>query len=412
MNILSINKYYWRKGGSESVFFNEMELLEEAGHTVVPFSMASDKNEETPHSRFFVDEVDYDKGGVANKLSSAAKIIYSFDAKSKMKTLLKEKAFDLAHFHIFQHQISTSVFGPLRDKKIPIILTLHDLKPICPSYKYYVNGSVCEMCVGGKFYNCFKNRCTKGSALGSLVNTVEMYFHSAMGYYKNVDRYIAVSHFYKKKMVEAGFPESQVSYLPNYIDASMYDPEAEDKGYMLYFGRLSEEKGVSTFLDSALENSDIPYLIVGTGPLEEALKAKAAKDKISNVTFLGFKQGEELKKLISESTCVVVPSEWYENCPMTILEAFASGRPVIGARIGGIPELINDTVDGLVFEPGDAKSLSSKVKWIWERRGEAKEMGAAARSKVESNFNREIHYKGLQAIYDEVLGVSPVEKGR
>lgn len=404
MNILSINKYYWRKGGSESVFFNEMKMMEDAGHVVVPFSMASSKNEPTPYSKYFVDEVDYDKGGLVNKLSAAAKVIYSFDAKSKMGVLLSDYSPDVAHFHIFQHQISPSVFGLLKKNKTPIILTLHDLKPICPSYKYYVNGNVCEACVGGKFINCFKNKCTKGSSLGSLINTIEMYFHSFIGYYKDVDRYIAVSNFYKQKMIEAGYPPEQISYLPNYIDANEFNPKCEEKGYILYFGRLSEEKGITTFLASAKKNPEIPHYVVGSGPLEEELKEFSVAENVANVRFLGFRQGGELKALLSESTCVVVPSEWYENCPMTILEAYAAGRPVIGANIGGIPELIDVGVDGLIFQPGNARELSEKISWIWTNRKEAREMGLRGRKKIERDFNAETHYINLMSIYKSVLG--------
>ncbi len=403
MEILSVNKFYWSKGGSETVFFNEKEMLEDNGHTVVPFAMHSDKNIETSYSEYFVEEVDYDKSGLTNKLSCALKIIYSFEAKAKMKQLIDKFKPDLSHFHIFQHQISPSVFGPLRDKKVPIILTLHDLKPICPNYKYYVNGEVCELCSGGKFYNCFKNKCTKGSTLGSLINTIEMYFHGFMGYYKNVDKYIAVSHFYKQKMIEAGFPENKINYLPNYIDASEFNHQDEDKGYMLYFGRLSEEKGIATYLDSAIINSDIPYYIVGTGPLEEELKEQAKKAQIDNVHFLGFKSGEELKTLLSQSTCVVVPSEWYENCPMTVLEAFASGRPVIGAQIGGIPELIEKSVDGFLFQPGNTEQLTDKIRWIWDNRDKAQQMGLQGRKKIEEKFNAKSHYEGLMAIYNSVI---------
>lgn len=404
MKILSVNKFYWRKGGSETVFFNEGEMLEAGGHQVIPFSMDSEKNEPTPYAKYFVDEVDYEKDGLANRLVSASKIIYSFNANTKMEKLLQDHSPDLAHFHIFQHQISPSVFSPIKKRNIPIILTLHDLKPICPSYKNYVNGRVCEACKGGKFYNCFKNKCSKGSTLGSLVNMVEMYFHYAMGYYQSVDRYIAVSRFYKQKMMEAGFPDQQIDYLPNYIDATVFDPQTEDRGHILYFGRLSEEKGVSTFLDAAMLNQEIPHLIVGTGPLEETLKKKAIDNGLENVHFLGFKQGDELKTLLSESTCVVVPSEWYENCPMTILEAFAAGRPVIGSDIGGIPELIKKDMDGLIFQPGNALELAGKIQWIWDNRSKAREMGMEGRKKIEERFNAAAHYEGLMAIYNSVLG--------
>lgn len=403
MNILSVNKFYWRKGGSESVFFNEMEMLEKNGHQVIPFSMHNPDNLASPYSEYFVDEVDYDQASAMARLKNASKIIYSFDARTKMKHLLDKCAIDLSHFHIFQHQISPSVFGPLKKKGIPIVLTLHDLKPICPNYKYYVNGSVCEACNGGKFYNCFKNKCTKGSTLGSLVNTVEMYFHYAMGYYQGVDRYIAVSKFYKQKMMEAGFPEQQIAYLPNYIDTQDFDATLPEQSYVLYFGRLSEEKGVSTLFQSARENSDIRHLIVGTGPLEQSLKQEASALSLENVEFLGFRQGNELKKLLSEATCVVVPSEWYENCPMTILEAFAAGRPVIGADIGGIPELIEQGQDGFTFEPKNAAALAEKVRWVWENRSQAREMGMAGRAKILEKFNAEQHYEGLMSVYKAVL---------
>ena len=403
MKILLINKFYWKKGGSESVFFSEKEMLESAGHKVIPFSMKGEKNEKSEFSKYFIDEVDYSKPGLKNRLSSASKIIYSFEAKNKMKSLLSDYSPDLAHFHIFQHQISPSVFGPLKKKKVPIILTLHDLKPLCPNYKMFVNNQVCEACKGKKFYHCFMNRCTKGSALGSLINTVEMYFHYAMGYYQNVDKYIAVSQFYKNKMIEFGFPESKVAYLPNYIDVSDYNTQASDKGYMLYFGRLSEEKGISVLFEAAIKSPDVPFYIVGTGPLEKALKDKAQALDLHNVHFLGFKSGSKLRALLTESTCVVVPSEWYENCPMTVLEAFAAGKPVIGSDIGGIPELINEAVDGFIFQPGNAEQLSEKIQWVWQNRDKAKSMGLQGRKKVEEKFNAELHYKGLMAIYQSVL---------
>lgn len=378
-------------------------MLEKHGHSVAPFSMNGDQNQLSPYSKYFVEEVDYSKPGIENRLRSAAKIVYSLDAKKKMYALLSDYSPDLAHFHIFQHQISPSVFGPLKRKGVPIILTLHDLKPICPNYKMYVGGHVCEDCKGGKFYNCFWNRCTKGSAIGSLINSIEMYFHYAMGYYSGVDRYIAVSRFYRDKMIEFGFDAEKISYLPNYIDTSQYDSMLTDKRYILYFGRLSEEKGVTVMIDAARFLTDVAFYIVGTGPLEAQLKLRAETEGLSNIHFLGFKMGDELKQLISEATAVVVPSEWYENCPMTILEAFAAGRPVIGSDIGGIPELIEDGVDGFTFAPGDAVALAEKIAWVWENRATARDMGVTGRKKVEERFNAKVHYDGLISIYNSVL---------
>ncbi len=403
MLILSVNKFYWKKGGSESVFFGEKEMLESAGHTVIPFSMQGSKNENTQYSEYFVNEVDYTKPGMKNRLLSASKIIYSFEAKKKIQNLLLSHSPDLAHFHIFQHQISPSVFGPLKKKKIPIILTLHDLKPLCPNYKMYVNGRICEECKGMRFYNCFKNRCTKGSVMGSLVNSVEMYFHYAMGYYQNVDRYIAVSKFYRDKMIEFGFAKDKISYLPNYIDTKSYDLNVPEKGYVLYFGRISEEKGISVLFDAARIVPEIPFYIVGTGPLEEYFKMKAHEEGLDNVRFFGYKSGKQLLTLLAEATCVVVPSVWYEAFGLVVIEAFAAGKPVIGSNIGAIPELIDQGVDGFVVQPGSEHELAKKIQWIWGNRRKAREMGRQGRKKVEKNFTAEQHFNGLLSIYEDVL---------
>lgn len=404
MNILSVNKFYWRKGGSESVFFDEKEMLESAGHTVIPFSMRGKRNEQTPYSKYFVNEVDYSSPGLVNKILSASKIVYSFEAAKKMRSLITHCSPDIAHFHIFQHQISPSVFGPLRKHTIPIVLTLHDLKPICPAYKMYRNGHVCEDCKGRRFYNCLRNRCTKDSTLGSMINTVEMYCHYAMGYYQNVNKYIAVSRFYRNKMIEHGFPENRVEYLPNYVEVKKYSPSTGDKGYMLYFGRLSEEKGISVLLDAAAITPEIPFCIVGDGPLALESKKKAVDEGLQNVSFLGFKSGEELRALLSEATCVVVPSIWYEAFGLVIIEAFAAGKPAIGSHIGGIPELIEHNVDGFTIQPGNAHELAMKVRWIFNNRSKASEMGMEGRRKVEKHFTAEAHYRGLMSIYNSVLG--------
>ena len=403
MLILSVNKFYWKKGGSESVFFGEKNMLELSGHSVIPFSMQGNQNEQTPYSEYFVNEVDYSRPGIKNRLLSASKIIYSFDAKNKMQKLLSNYSPDLAHFHIFQHQISPSVFGPLRKKRVPIVLTLHDLKPLCPNYKMFVNGHVCEDCKGRRFYNCFKNLCTKGSVLGSMVNSFEMYFHYALGYYQNVDRYIAVSEFYRNKMIEFGFDDDKISYLPNYIDAGDYDPNVPEKGYVLYFGRLSEEKGVSVLLDAARMAPEVPCYVVGTGPLEDDLRKKAEDESLDNVRFFGFKSGKQLRTLLEEATCIVVPSVWYEAFGLVVIEAFAAGKPVIGSNIGGIPELINHLNDGLIFQPGNAQELSEKIRWVWQNRSKAKEMGMEGRRKVENDFNAEQHIEKLLSIYKSVL---------
>jgi len=403
MNILFINKFYWDKGGSEAVYFGEISLLEKNGHTVIPFSMQDERNHPSEYSRYFVSNINYDTATKFEKLVAASRIIYSFEAKNKISKLLKENHIDIAHFHIFQHQISPSVFAPLKKAGIPIVLTLHDLKPMCPNYQMYTHGHTCEACKGHKYYNCLLNSCTKGSRTKSFINTIEMYFHHIMGYYRNVDRYIAVSNFFREKMSDFGFDKNNIEYIPNFIDTNRFKYNPCDKSYALFLGRLSSEKGVDKLLVACEMRPEIPVIIAGTGPKEEELK-KITKDKgLNNVSFVGFKSGDDLLTLITEASFTILPSQWYENCPMSILESMAVGTPVIGAHIGGIPELIEENVDGYTFNATEPTSLSEKMQLLWNNPNLRAEMGRKGSEKVHKRNAPEKHYKDLIYLYNSLL---------
>jgi glycosyltransferase involved in cell wall biosynthesis len=238
--------------------------------------MKDSRNIPTDYEEYFVSNIDFESEntGLSQKIKTAGRIIYSTEARKKINLLLQKKSVDLAHFHIFQHQISPSVFGPLKKRNIPLVLTLHDLKPICPSYLMYTNDKICEACKGNRFYNCVLNKCTKNSLIKSVVNMLEMYLHHQLGYYQSVDKYIAVSEFYRQKMIEFGFPSDQITHIPNFIDTDKFKHAGRDDGYGLYFGRLSNEKGLNTLLDACACCPDIPMVITGTGPAEKELRDK------------------------------------------------------------------------------------------------------------------------------------------
>ena len=402
MNLLLINKFFWKKGGSEAVYFSEMDLLKAHGHQVIPFSMQDKRNFTSEYAKYFVSNIDYANAGLKEKLTAAGRIIYSVEAKQKIDCLLQDHKIDIAHFHIFQHQISPSVFGPLRKAGIPLVLTLHDFKPICPNYLMYTNGHICENCKGRKFYNCMLNSCTKNSKFKSMINMVEMYFHYLMGYYKNVARYIAVSEFYRQKMIEFGFPPEQITLIPNFIDTEKFQYIGQDKGYGLYFGRLSDEKGLNTLLKACTNTRDVPILIAGTGPAEEELQKKASTLGLEHVTFIGYKSGQELIDLLAGASFTILPSEWYENCPMSVLESLAVGTPVIGSRSGGIPELIEEEQDGLTFEMGNADDLADKMNRLWRSATQRREMGLNGSKKIASQYTAKIHYNRLMRLYTEL----------
>jgi glycosyltransferase involved in cell wall biosynthesis len=263
-----------------------------------------------------------------------------------------------------------------------------------------MNGHVCESCKGHKFYHAALKRCNKGSILNSVINMLEMYLHYLLGYYQNVNRFIAVSRFYQKKMIDFGFPEEQVVYIPNMIDLDTSHLSKEDDGYALYFGRLSEEKDVVTLIMAMKKIPDLKLVIAGTGPSENLLKELAAKQKINNVEFVGFHSGNSLNRLISQASFTVLPSKWYENCPMSILESFSYGKPTIGARIGGIPELIEDNVDGLHFTPEDEEELSEKLnQMVSIGKMGRREMGINGYEKVKQHHSPEQHYREIMKVY-------------
>ncbi len=402
MNLLLINKFFWRKGGSEAVYFGEMELLKNHGHQIIPFAMQDERNFPSDYANYFVSNVDYENTGFMGKLTAAARIVFSIEARQRMAHLLRDHKVDVAHFHIFQHQISPSVFGPLRETGVPLVLTLHDLKPICPSYLMYTNGHTCEDCKGRKFYNCVLNSCTKNSRFKSMVNMVEMYFHYFMRYYQNVDRYIAVSEFYRQKMIEFGFSPEQIAHIPNFIDTEKFRYTGRDDGYGLYFGRLSHEKGLDTLLEACTTNRKIPMVIAGTGPAEEELKTKARSLELDHVSFVGYKSGRELIKLLEGASFTILPSECYENCPMSILESLAVGTPVIGSRSGGIPELIEEEQDGLSFETGNPGDLADKMNKLWSGMNLRAEMGKRGAEKIQARYTPDTHYENLSSVYAEL----------
>jgi glycosyltransferase involved in cell wall biosynthesis len=404
MNILFVNKFYWDKGGSEAVYFGETELLKKYGHTVIPFSMHDEKNKPSEYAKYFVSNITYDNASLFEKIVASSRIIYSFEAKKKIRELLNDTKIDIAHFHIFQHQISPSIFGPLKQAGIPIVLTLHDLKPMCPNYQMYTHGLVCEQCKGHKYYHCFLNSCTKNSRVKSLVNTIEMYFHHFMGYYRNdVDSYIAVSQFFKNKMIEFGFNEDKIVYIPNFVDTEKFRYKQKDENYALFIGRLSSEKGIETLLEACKLTPDIPVIIAGTGPEEYILK-ESAKDKgLKNISFAGFKTGDDLLKLITDASFTILPSQWYENCPMSILESMAVGTPVIGASIGGINELIRENIDGFTFSPASADELAAKMLALWTDRELRITMGKQGAEKIRQQNTADTHYLKLLELYQSVL---------
>jgi len=407
LNILSLNKFFYLQGGSEKIFFEEMALLKEKNHNVIPFSRKHPDNYLSEYSKYFVDEISLQNKISFNGFKNVKEIIYSQNAKLCLKKILQGRSIDIAHAHNIYGLLTTAVLDELHSNSIPTVLTLHDYKIICPNYQFFCNGSICEECKPNKYYKAVVNNCVQGNIFYSFIYALENYFNfKNRKYIKNVTKFIAVSKFIKNKFIEFGFPEKQIIHIPNFINTQTINPGYIQGDYVLYFGRISKEKGLKTLIDAfkKIKSNALRLVIVGTGPLTEDLTLYASQQGINNVEFKGYLTGSKLEKVIQESKCVVLPSEWYENCPMSVLEALAYGKPVIGADIGGIPELIDLESDGLIFKSGNAEDLSEKIEILMGfSNNKMIEMGKSGRNKVEKNYNSEKHYNELIALYQSLI---------
>ena len=406
--LLSINNYHYYRGGAETVFLEHNRIFQGRHWEVVPFSMSHPRNLPTPWSKYFIDELEFGSNySLIEKLQRLPKVIYSFEARAKLAKLLSLTRPDVAHAHNIYHHISPSILGLLRRRSVPTVLTLHDLKIACPAYSMLASDGICERCKGGRLYNVVTHRCMKSSLALSLVVMLEAALHKMLGSYRHcVDRFVVPSRFYIDKFAAWGFPAAQFVHIPNFIEPTRYRPEFSPGSYFLYFGRLSREKGIQTLIEAAAK-CGARLALVGTGPLTEELRALAVRLK-AEVEFLGYLTGDALHDAIRGARAVVLPSEWYENAPMSVLEAYALGKPLLGARIGGIPELLREGLTGCSFESGDADSLAGALQDFMRRPdAELQELGRNARRWVEADFSAARYAEHICTLYRE-LGV-PIE---
>lgn len=398
--MLAINNYYYRRGGAEAVFFEQNRLFEELGWQVVPFAMRHEENLPSDWDRFFVDEIEFGKNySFFQQARLAQKVIYSFEARRQVNRLIENARPELAHAHNVYHHLSPSIFGALAANEIPTFLTLHDLKIACPAYKMLAHDGLCERCKGGAIWNVVQNRCVKNSLPLSAVVMLEAAAHRVLGSYsKGVTRFIVPSRFYLEKFVEWGWPRERFVHIPNSVDVQALLPSGAPGKAFVFFGRLAPEKGLLTLVRAAAL-ARVKVLIVGSGPEEEKLR-NLVHEIGADVEFLGHRTGERLFGLIRSARAVVLPSEWYENAPVSVMEAYALQRPVIGANIGGIPELIRHGETGWIFQSGDIEGLAKAMSHVAGLSDSAVlKMGASGRAWMESEFSPALYREKLLNLY-------------
>jgi glycosyltransferase involved in cell wall biosynthesis len=403
--LLNINNYHYRRGGADAVYLDHAELMGARGWSNSFFSMKHEKNQPSSWSRFFVDEIEYGNGyTVIEKLGKASKTIYSFEAQRNLLGLLQEFPADIAHLHNIYHHLSPSILSTLDQQGVPAVMTAHDLKIACPAYKMLADDGICERCKGGNVLNLIQHRCIRGSFAASSLVAVEAFVQQRLqSYRKHLKRIVVPSRFYHQKFVEWGWPSEQFVHIPNFIEARRYTPRFEPGRYFLYFGRLAPEKGLMTLMRAA-KAAGVPLRIAGVGPDEAALKALHSELQ-GDVEFMGYRSGSQLHELIAQARCVVLPSEWYENAPLTVMESFALGKPVIGARIGGIPEMVLDGQTGWTFSSRNTDELAVLLAQTADASSgpRLETMGRAARSFVESAFGPEAYALAMLSLYEDLL---------
>ena len=399
MRVLVANKFFFRNGGSEVVMFQERDFLLRSGHEVVDFSMQDERNADSPYSSNFVQARDYRGDSKFAQIGAAVALVRSREAVARIGRLIDETNPDLMHCHNIYHQLTPAIIGAAKLRGVPVVMTLHDYKPVCPVYNRLRHGQPCSACLDGDFSHVLIDRCADGSLGRSALLYAEAVIQRWLGNYEKVDRFLAPSRFLQDSVLHRFRPQ-QVVVLPNGVDVGAISPTWRDDGYVLYLGRLSEEKGVETLLRShAAARGAWPLLVAGTGPLAESFK-----QQYRNANFAGHLVGVALRDAISNAAVVVVPSECYENCPMSILEGMAYGKPVVGSRIGGIPELVVDSETGYLFDAGNTNELTCILDKLMSSPGMRNQMGMAARQRVEAYYSLDLHNAELMNIYKTVLG--------
>lgn len=412
MKILMLHKFYYIEGGAERYVFNITDLLEEKDHTVIPFAMQDERNFQSEYSSYFAERFGPDQlfatKNIIKRAQIAGRTIYNRQAQEKLASLIERTRPDIAHVHSIYHHLSPSVLHTLKQYKLPVIMTLHDYKIVCPNY-IFLDGQrrICHACRGKHFWHATAKKCFRNSYAASALATAEAYWNYwRKSYLNNVDVFVSPSRFLGEKVSQYGYHNKPVLVQPYTLDLRLYEPCYEPSNYYIFMGRLTHEKGVFFLLDAAKKIQGADLFILGTGPLEKACREKVKNENLTHVKLLGYKSGDELREIVRHAKFTVIPSEWHDNSPLVIYESLALGNPVIGARMGGIPELIDEGLDGFIYNRGDGESFIRHANFLIQNPEKTIAMGKYARQKAERLYGFEEHYKKLINLYDYASSVA------
>lgn len=415
MKIILAHKYFFRGGGTATYLFALMEELQKRGHECIPFTVAYDQTEVDAYSEYYVsaplgsDQTHYQDMNLTPlaMLKLFGRATYSFEARAKASRLIEETKPDIAYIHNIYNYMSPSIIDAFAHHNIPIVMRVSDYNLVCPSHKLMRGDQICTECLGRGFGSALRHNCVKGSRPVTIARVATMSIHRWLHVYDRIDLFVTPSAFMREILVRGGYSEDKIHHLPSFYPGQIADGSLNgDEDHILYFGRITEEKGIDTLIEAMSRLEAPPPLMIAGGDVDntqnrlEALVERLHLDGL--VQFVGFQQRDSLDDLIDRAFFTVVPSRWYDNCPMAVPESFAHNKPVIGSRRGGIPEQI--TADcGLLFEPENPDDLSEKMNLLLKDVAQRKRMGRAAGQRLIAEYSPGVHCDRLLSLFDELI---------
>ena len=387
MKILAVHNRYQQAGGEDEVFRAETQLLRRAGHDVVEYTRGNDE---------------IGSSGLLSRAALPLTTVWSRTSAGALRELLRRERFDIAHFHNTLPLISPAAYYACHDAGVPVVQTLHNYRLLCPAATQFRDGSVCEECSETSLLQSVRHACYRGSRSATAVVAAMLTVHRALETWRDrVDVYIALSEFARDRFIAGGLPADKVLVKANFVDPDPGPRDQPGEG-ALFVGRLSPEKGAGTVLDAWCRiPAPMRLDLIGDGPERTGLQARSASN--DSVRFHGRRPRQATIQAMKQAQFLVFPSEWYEGLPMTIVEAFACGLPVIASRLGTMAEVVADGRTGLHFTPGDAADLAAKVTWARRHPGEMAEMGRAARRTFETAYTAPRNLEVLISVYERAV---------
>ncbi|MHC1789500.1 glycosyltransferase [Solidesulfovibrio sp.] len=415
MRIVCCNKYFFVNGGTEQYLFRILNRLPRFGCEAIPFSVAYAGSAPSPYAGYFLpppgnpgqthfNTLGQGFGALAALPRLLGRAVWSLEAKRALHHLLDDLGpVDIGYILNIYNYMSPSVITVFKERGIPVVMRLGDYHLLCLNYQLLHDNRPCQRCLAGGYWQGMVRRCVKGSLPASLVRGAAMYFQRMVGVYDQVDAFVAPCSFMRDKLVAGGFPAGRIHVIRQGVETDAPPPTGEKGDYILYFGRLSSEKGLDTLLE-AYQNlaPDADLVLAGRGQddYETYLKSLVRPDYTRRIRFAGFVAGPALSGLVARALLSVTPSRWYDNAPLAVLESAVLGTPVLAAAIGGIPELVEDGITGRLFAPDSVTDLTAKLAAMLADRASLATMGQAARQRALDSSSLDTHLTQLVALFE------------